>query len=421
MRKMSLKSILSMPAIMYLAFLLYPQETLIETSLVLNIEVPVRVFNGGKFVDNLKIKDFELWEDGIKQKIEAVYLIKKDTIHRKEEKKPLKPQTGRTFFLFFEVTDYLPRLGEAVEYFCENVLLDNDSLIAVTPLKTYRLKERGLQLKTRTEIANELRGLIKKDAVIGSSDYREAVKEMENLAKMLGAALAKDPDDPSQKLGATDSLMGKEGWIENVGIEGIINMYRTYLQKLDTMRKVDELRFLDFAKYLKEMDGQKHVFLFYQREFIPQVEPRLIMQNLSAFQDTAGDISHVMAEITDLYKRDVPIDTDRVKQAFADSSSAVHFLFITKPRPNVPGVYFAEQSNDIFAPFMDMAKATGGIADSSANAKALFQNALAATENYYLLYYTPKNYKPDETFKRIDVKVNGKKYRISHRAGYFAN
>ena len=100
---MSLKSILSMPAIMYLAFLLYPQETLIETSLVLNIEVPVRVFNGGKFVDNLKIKDFELWEDGIKQKIEAVYLIKKNTIHRKEGKKPLKPQTGRTFFLFFEV------------------------------------------------------------------------------------------------------------------------------------------------------------------------------------------------------------------------------------------------------------------------------------------------------------------------------
>lgn len=44
---------------------------------VINIEVPVRVFKGDQFVDFLTIKDFEVFEDGIPQKIEAVYLIEK--------------------------------------------------------------------------------------------------------------------------------------------------------------------------------------------------------------------------------------------------------------------------------------------------------------------------------------------------------
>jgi hypothetical protein len=42
-------------------------------------------------------------------------------------------------------------------------------------------------------------------------------------------------------------------------------------------------------------------------------------------------------------------------------------------------------------------------------------------ENYYLLYYTPKDYKPDGKFRSIEVKVKGKSYSITHRAGYIAD
>jgi len=50
-----------------------------------------------------------------------------------------------------------------------------------------------------------------------------------------------------------------------------------------------------------------------------------------------------------------------------------------------------------------------------------FQRAAISSESYYLLYYAPKNYKADGKFKRIKVKVRGKNFRITHRAGYFAN
>jgi len=53
-----------------------------EQTVVINIEVPVRVFQNGNFVENLTIDDFEILEEGIPQRIQAVYLIKKRTVER---------------------------------------------------------------------------------------------------------------------------------------------------------------------------------------------------------------------------------------------------------------------------------------------------------------------------------------------------
>ncbi|MBL7084319.1 MAG: hypothetical protein ISS41_11920 [Candidatus Aminicenantes bacterium] len=70
---------------------------------------------------------------------------------------------------------------------------------------------------------------------------------------------------------------------------------------------------------------------------------------------------------------------------------------------------------------MELAKATGGITESSFNALSAFKKAADASENYYLLYYAPSDYKRDGKFKNIKVKVKGKNYKVTHRAGYFAN
>ena len=76
---------------------------------------------------------------------------------------------------------------------------------------------------------------------------------------------------------------------------------------------------------------------------------------------------------------------------------------------------------DTFTPFFEMAKASGGLAESSANAAFLFQKAVDVSENYYLHYYSPKEYLGDGKFKTIKVHVKGKGYRVVHRLGYFAN
>ena len=80
-----------------------------------------------------------------------------------------------------------------------------------------------------------------------------------------------------------------------------------------------------------------------------------------------------------------------------------------------------DQSDSIFSAFKEVAKATGGISDSSTNAAASFQKAVEASENYYLIYYSPQDYKPDGKYREIKVNVKGQDYRITHRAGYFAH
>jgi hypothetical protein len=80
-----------------------------------------------------------------------------------------------------------------------------------------------------------------------------------------------------------------------------------------------------------------------------------------------------------------------------------------------------EHSEDIFSAFREMAQATGGITTSSANPEYLFKRASDAVDSYYLLYYRPKSYRADGKFRNIKVKVKGKNYRVTHRAGYIAD
>ena len=402
---------------LFLGLIIYSQQDiLVEKSLVVNIEIPVRVFKDGEFVDSLNLKDFEVWEDGVPQKAEAVYLIKKDTVERKEEeKKKFSPQTERTFFLLFEMHEYDPKLSKSIDEFVQDVLLPNDNLIAVTPENTYRLKDKGLEIKPREDIAEELKSLLRKDVISGSAEYRSALHDLEEVAKILSSAFA--PGDDQARILAQISdgrtMMGLE-------LDAAISLYVAYLEKLEVLREVNQLRLLDFAEYLKTRDGQNYVFFFYQREFIPQIDPKYLMQSESMFQHIGGDMSILLKSANTQY-RDVTVDIKKVSEAYADASTAVHFLYITRQPEYIPGVYFAERSSDIFTPFLEMSKASGGFAESSANPDYLFKKAVAASENYYLLYYAPKNYTGDGKFKTIKVRVKGKGHKVIHRLGYFSN
>ncbi|MCK4556063.1 MAG: hypothetical protein KAU47_01000 [Candidatus Aminicenantes bacterium] len=233
---------------------LFSQQIFQEHSLVVNIEVPVRVFSGGKFIENLTIKDFEVFEDGKSQKIEAVYLIKKKTIARKEEKKKFEPQTSRNFYLFFQLTDYSPRIQEALQYFVQNVLIPGDKLVVVTSMKTYKMKEIALEVKSREEIVEELRGLIRKDAMMGSAEYRSSLDELAKVTRALAGAIAEAGVGDQRRAKVHDGTIAPEydGMDPITKIEMLLQTYAATLERLEQSRYIDQYRLLDFAKYLKE-------------------------------------------------------------------------------------------------------------------------------------------------------------------------
>ncbi len=397
-----------------LAVLSVFSQQITEESVVINVEVPVRVFQGDNFIDTLGIDDFEVFEDGIPQNVEAVYLVKKRNVERSEEKKRFTPNTSRNFYLYFEISDYTKKIGDAIEYFIQNVMYPDDLLVIITPLKTYRLHGRALELKPRNEVIKQLKGLLRKDALVANSEYRNLLSELEGLVRavsktVIGAEAGEEGIDDV-------SLTG----ISSLPIEQQLAMYRITINEIEKLRTVDQQKLFDFAEVLKDKGGQKYVYMFYQREYIPQIEQRVLNELMTQYQEQPTiqlDISQIFA----FYRRDLAIDIEGIKQAFADSSIAIHFMFITQPMMHSPGVDFQEKSEDIYSTFKEMSRATGGFMDSSANAEYLFQKAVESSENYYLVYYSPTNYKSDGKFKEIRVRVKSGSYRISHRLGYYAN
>jgi len=409
-----MKKALIIICLLILNIAFFPQEAFKEVSLVVNIEVPIRVYDGKTFVDNLTINDFQVYEEGVRQKIEAVYLVKKRDIERKEEKKKHEPKTSRNFFLFFEISDYTPKMGDAIDFFVDNVLLPQDKLWVITPIKAHRMREKVFEFRTKEDIRKEFKNLLRTETVVGSSEYNSVIRDIEGIARALAAVI-----DPAAALRTDDqSFYDPEG--ADPHIEELCMAYATCISRLENLRNVDQLQLLDFAKFLKSKEGQKYVFLFYQREFIPRLDPN-VLNRVQAEHQNNFTLQHTLANLSDFFTRDITFDVDLIKKAYADASVSIHFLFFSKQPELTFGIRMEEESNDIYGAFREMAQATGGFVDSSANPEYLLKQAVNAAESYYLLYYSPKNYVVDGKFKTIEVKVKKNKYRITHRLGYFAD
>ena len=404
-----MKKVFLSAAVLIMSIAVFSQQ-ITKESLVINIEVPVRVYERNTFVDNLTMDDFEILEEGIPQKIEAVYLVKKKSIERKEEKREFSPEISRNFFLFFEISEYTSKIGDAISYFIHNKVIPGDNIIFVTPLRTYRMVDRALDFKSKRELARDLKEILLRDSLIGFSEYRSAVGELMGLAKALSSE--------GNSFGQVDEFTTNQ--YKDLPLDKKLMRYENILRMIGSLRRMDYKRFLDFAEYLKNLEGQKYVFIFYQREFIPQIEPRIIDQFITVYQNTPN-IVRSLSSLYDFYRRDTSFDLDLLKKIYADSSVSVHFLFVTTPPEHIPGIYFHEQSEDIYSTFREISRATGGYMESSANPDTLFKRSVEASENYYLLYYSPLNYKISGKFIEIKVRVKNKDYRVIHRLGYFAD
>ena len=411
MRKHSLLGLL----LLILASLAIAQQIAVEST-VINIEVPVRIYKASRFVDSLNIEDFDIYEDGKLQKLEAVYLVKKRAIERREELTRFVPQTDRSFFLFFEISEYTEKIGEAVDFFIQNIIMPGDILTIVTSMKTYRLKPKAFEGLIRKDIVGQLKEILRRDSQIGSSEYRSAIIDLENLAKAMAGQVT-DYLDP-----VSDGLVDSSGSLQykDIPIDELLNRYSEILANVENMRSMDQSQLLSFSKILKSAPGQKYVYLFYQREFIPKIDPRILYNYIERYQDRP-DIYQTIQGLFEFYRRDLLINIDRVKEAYADSSIAIHFLLITTPPKQVPGVKYFEQSEDVFSAFQEMARATGGFVETSSNASFLMKSAVESSENYYLLYYTPRPYTKDGKFHKIVVRVKDKNCRVTHRLGYYGN
>jgi VWFA-related protein len=376
---------------------------------VVNIEVPVRVTDGGKFVEELQTTDFEVYEDGILQTIESFYLIKNAKLSHQEVSSLATPDISRSFIFLFQCTDYNPQISEAIDYFFQQVLLKGDTLAVMTPLGRYALSKQALRSKSKNQLSRDLESKIRRDTIIGAGEYNSLLNDLKRIVRSIASSAGARP-----ALTGIDSDAGS-----GFDLELQLPRYKETLDRLDVIRMVDEQKLITFAHQLKPLDGQKIVFFFYQREFRPEIEARILNQIITLNQDRP-EILNYAQDLFLMYNRSIEYHADRITEAFSDSSVMFNFIYMHKEPEDIRGIKMQEQSEDVFNLFTQVALATGGISDSSQNPSVGFQNAADACAQYYLLVYSPQNYKSDGSFRRIKVYLKDKNFNVTHRVGYYA-
>jgi hypothetical protein len=373
------------------------------------IPVPVRVFEGNQFIDDLGISDFEIYEDGIRQKIGTLYLTKNTSITRKEGSVEINPDISRTFYLLFQLIEYNPKISDAIEYFFSNIITPNDSLEIMTPMKNYTLSNQALQSMSMENLAEEMIKIVRKDTQTGSSQYKSLMRDLRRIVSSISGSSSRSGFEFEE----TSSL-------DSFGIELLLPRYRETLNQIEQLRLANQSNFIKFASQVKNKKGQKFVYLFYEREFRPELQPAVMQQLTSILQDSP----HILGNLQDLmavYSREPKLDTEKIIHSYADAGIYFNFLFIEKKPDYITGIQMHEQSEDVFETFSKTARATGGEALSTQNPFISFKNSTERAKNYYLLYYIPQNSKDDEIFKSIEIKIKNKDYKLSYRTGYISN
>jgi len=378
----------------------------------INIEIPVRVFDGNQFVDNLTIDDFEIYENSIRRNIYALVLTEKAQIIRQDIKQQIKPDLGRHFCFLFQITDYNPRISEGMTYFFNNIFQSGDTIMLITPLKQYSLSSKALEIKSREDLVKDIIQVIRRDTLSGSAEYNSAVIDLRRIVSSISSAsggqqtMYQSSIDTTQTSGYTSPL------------EQLLPNYRETLEKLENMRIVNEESFLAFATHFKSLPGQKIAFLFYQREFRPELDSTTMNRLVSNNQDNPALLGQIQ-ELFQVYYRDTNMNVERMKQVFADSSVMMNLLFFNKTPEQVPGVYMREQSEDLYQIFSELADSTGGVINSAQNPAAALRDVSDTADKCYLLYYFSPPSDIQSRFKTIEVVVKGAKYRVLHKQGYF--
>lgn len=386
-----------------------------QEATVINIEVPVSVYDGRKFVDSLSIEDFEIFENGKLQKIEGLYLFNQSVVSRKEEFATLDRNQQIHIYFLMQIIDYTPKISEAIDYFFENVLTPNDTFTIATMTKTYTLSLKAMEIKAKERLANDLVNIIRRDTEIGNANYKTLYNTLLRIIRALMSACGVNISEMTR---VTDVGFGADGF-SSTSVRDLLTQYRNQLNQLEDARVLDESTLKGFAHGLKQQMGQKKVFLFYQREYKPELEDRYLNTLMNAYQEDF-QVQGLVQDLFTTYNRKTTLDVEGLKHACADSGAMFYFIYSDNQPMITTGVRMREQSEDYYMAFSAMANATGGKVATTFDPLAGFLECLASSEKYYLLYYSPSDPTEDGLFRTIVVKLKNRPYTVSHRMGYFA-
>jgi hypothetical protein len=371
------------------------------------VVVKVRVFQPGGFVGGLKLKDFALLTDSNRLAAEGLLEIKGKDILTKDGQIEDLPNLNRHYFLLFQMYDYLPELNEVLLYFLKTAYLPGDGIEIQTPAHRYDLNPGALSSTTPNVAAQQMADFLKKDILQGNAyylslgrDLRRIVQAIEGINPMAGMG-----DQGSAEL----SLMG---------LERLLSQYRDTLQKVESLRILDEKKLLDFARNLERVEGQKILYFIYQQEFRPELSQAMLNTLIANNQDNQQILSDLQ-DLFQVYHREIKLNLDKLAEMFNRAGVEVNFIFLERIPERFGGLVMREQSEDVYKLFYSLATATGGQISAGNRLSPMVEKIIANNLSYYLLFLNPLAVGSQPGYHQLKVGVSNPSFTLAAPAGFF--
>jgi len=368
------------------------------------IPLAVRVFEGQEFINDLSLDDFEVNLGHRSLKPAGLLLINRQQIERQEGEEVPRPDLTRRIIIMMKMIDYHPQLAQAIQDLFMNEIQMDDILEIQTPMKSYLLAPQALEKVPRPVLIKNALELVRKDILQGNMLYNSLLNELKRFVRRISGVSTFE----TEELG---------GMGEDLGLPFLFQNYRTNMQKLEALRRIDENQLIQFAENLQKRPGQKFIFFLYQREFLPEINPAKMNELLSMYQDDPN----IVGELQDLFQhfhRPMTFNMQALEEAFASSEAQLNFLFLNKDAPKIAGLVMRERSEDIFKLMSKIARATGGLTEASQNPEAALRKAFTLASRYYLLYFEPEAELELGSFNPVTVKVKRENATVLTRIGF---
>jgi VWFA-related protein len=190
--------------------------------------------------------------------------------------------------------------------------------------------------------------------------------------------------------------------------------------RTDTRVEVTLRAFQQLARYLAGIPGRKNVIWFSGSFPISIFPDQNMLDPYDAQRHYSAEIKRTTGLMAAAQVAIYPIQSEGLTQTFgfnADASEIGHRRGIT----NTGGVGAARFRDANLITMDILAKESGGKAFYNTNGFGdAFTRAIHHGSHYYTITYAPTNKKVDGSYRSIDVKVQGGKYKLAYRRGYFA-
>jgi hypothetical protein len=378
-------------------------DTIVEEVNVVNVLVPVRVFDKNKPVEGLKKENFKLYENGKLQRINTFQTfsrqIKRDAADLKAVR-GIKPEP-RFFVLIFNVFDYNDDVDKGINAFFDNVYRESDKVVILTPERTFNINNSREMLESRPVLKKMLKLYSKKAKI-----------ELNRLFKLL--------EQEVQQFFET--------YFVDVAAKAFITNYKRLWKEFSRKYLVPDVkRFFWFADVLKKVNMEKWVIVFQQREVFPQFKARSrIEQRIKDFISgnptfpTTPLLQQMLIKLDYVFKVSQNFPLEKVQEAFFRANATFHvLLFRTQKSTMSQDFEYAEAVSDYENSFRAISRATGGDVILTNKLAQSLEKVSQQKDVYYILSYSPIN--AHNKNRKIKIKVNEKGGRGKLNAYYVKN